>query len=109
MATIKDLATRALREIGVVGAADTPDANDQAVAEQKLMDVHAYLRSQKLLRWTTQDIPDYAELPYVLMGATLCSVPFGMSFPPGTWAVGLSALQSAVNVPAHGVVPMEAF
>ncbi len=109
MATIKDLVKRTLQEMQVLAAGETPSAEDEELVTSKLMSVHAYLRQQGLLRWTTQDIPDYAEEGYVLMGAFIAQAPYAKSVPPSSWSLGLAAIQSGVSLPATDTVRAEYF
>lgn len=109
MATISDLAKRTLQKLQVLAAGETPSAEDQELVVTKLMAVHAYLRKEDLLRWTVQDIPDYAEEPYVMMAAFLAAEDFGRVVSAANWQGGLSLIQSAVALPNTGPVRTEYF
>lgn len=109
MATISDLAKRTLQKLQVLAAGETPEAEDQELVVNKLRAVHAYLREEGLLRWTMQDIPDYAEEPYVMMAAFLAQEDFGRTVLPANWSGGLSLIQSAVSLPSTGPVRAEYF
>lgn len=109
MATFRDLATRVLQKIAVIGVGEPGSASDIEKVEDALRAVHADLRVNNLLRWTTHDIPEYAEEPYVMMAAFLCAADFGQ--PPNAvlWAAGLGMIQAAVSLRAAGTVHAEYF
>ena len=49
--TLTDLATRVLRDLGLVGAEETPSAADLAYAEQTISSVVALLRAKEIVIW----------------------------------------------------------
>ena len=49
-----------------------------ALAEQKVMAVHASLSVRQLTRWSVFDIPDYAEESYVVLAANMLAPEFGL-------------------------------
>lgn len=109
MATVRDLALRVLQKLLVVDAAEAGAATDLGKAEEKLRAVHADLRVNKLVRWTLQDIPDYAEEPYVMMAAFLASPEFSRIPQPALWQAGLAMIQEAVSLGNAGTVHTEYF
>lgn len=100
MATKRDLAIRLLQNLGVVGDGQTPDAADIQIAEQKLDSVHAQLLALRKLRWTWNDVPVYAEEPYVMMGAFLAALPFSKPADINGYRIGLAMLNAANTAPA---------
>lgn len=99
-----------LRKLARIGAAEPGEASDIELAEEKLRMVHGYLKTQDIVRWTLQDIPDYAEEPYVMMAAFYASPEFEMQADPTFWTFGLRQLQSAVVLPAdHTATPAAYF
>lgn len=99
MATKRDLANRLLVVLGVVGDGQTPDASDIEIAEQKLDVVHAQLLALRKLRWTWNNIPAYAEEPYVLMGQLFAAPSFSKPPDTGAYQVGMSLLNAANTAP----------
>jgi len=49
--TLSDLGTRVLRDLGLVGAEETPSAADLAYAEQTISSVVALLRAKEIVIW----------------------------------------------------------
>lgn len=109
MATATELVPRVLRKIKVLAAGEVASAEDAQLVEEKLRAVHASLKTHGLLRWTLQDIPDYAEEPYVMMCAFLVAPDFSQVAEPAYWSIGLSEIQAAVSLKAAGVVRAEYF
>lgn len=109
MATINDLAKRVLQKLQVLAAGETASAEDQELIVTKLKAVHEYLRTEDLLRWTWQDLPAYAEEPYVMMAAFLAQEDYGRAVLPQNWSGGLTLIQSAVARPVAGSVRAEYF
>lgn len=109
MVALTDLADDVLRKLAVLGADQTAESDDTVRALDKLDSVHGFLKAEGLVRWTKNDIPDYAKEPYILMAAYLCTDLFEMQPRPDWWAGGLHMIQSAVNVRNNGVTPGEYF
>lgn len=109
MATLNDLAIRTLLKMQVLGQDETASPADLQRATGLVRGVHAFLRTEKLLRWTFADIPDYAEEPYVMMAAYNGAPDFQVERDPEGWARGLRMIQSAVNLPSAGRTQAEYF
>lgn len=97
MATRFDLAKRALIEATVLAAGEDASADDQQLAETKFNAVHASLRQRGLLRWTMDDIPDWAEEPLVQMTASLLRVPFGLPPNESGWTGGEAEIRRCIQ------------
>lgn len=97
MATIQSLQRRVLVKLQVIGAADTPEADDAALALQKLRAAHASLKKDRLVQWTEQDIPDYAEEPYVQIAAFLAGPEFEKPVDPSWYLWGRAEIESGVQ------------
>lgn len=84
--------------------------NAQALAEGKVVAVHAGLDARGRARWTLFDLPDWAEEPYVLMTAALLAPEFGQV--PDLQAADRAELElcRATALPSLGdAVAMDAF
>lgn len=98
-ATKRQLAIRLLRKLEVIGDGQTPSDSDIEIAEQHLNAVHALLLAERKLKWTWSDIPVYAEMPYVMLGAFLSAQEFGKQADPSMWQVGMTLLNRANTAP----------
>ncbi len=76
MSTPDEIATRALRKLKVIGATETPSAEDLALALQSVRDAHNTWAVAGLLRWTLDTIPEEVDLAYVLFSAYLMAPDF---------------------------------
>jgi len=106
MADFTALAPRVLMKLGVLGAEETASSADFELAVNKLRAVHAWLKAEQLLQWVMNDIPDFAEEPYVLMAAYLSTDEYGKEQSPIWWQTGLRSIESGVNV--RNVSPTQA-
>jgi hypothetical protein len=93
----------------VVGLRATPSGDDLAKGLEKLQAVHYTLRSQGLVRWTLNDIPEEVQEAYVLMGAALAAQDYGAPADPSWGIAGLRMVQTHVHVPIGGVSSAESF
>ncbi len=109
MATITELAKRVLRKLTVLAPGEPGDAHDLEVAVEKLKAVHASLKKEELLQWTLQDIPDWAEEPYITMAAFLLGPEFTKPVDIGMWQYGMSEIRSGVQIGNGGTVCAEYF
>jgi hypothetical protein len=98
MATIAQLAPRVLRKLGVLGAEETASSADYELAIDKLRAVHAWLKAERILQWTMNDIPDFAEEPYVMMAAFLTTDEFGKQPRPDWWQAGVNSVVAGINL-----------
>ncbi|OUM01668.1 hypothetical protein [Variovorax sp. JS1663] len=109
MATLNQLGTRVLQMLEVLAANEAADPADLAVVVQKLKAAHYAFRVQELAAWTLNDIPDFAEEPYVLMAAFLAAATFSVA-PNAMWPMqATTELQRAANLPAADTTPAEYF
>ena len=77
-------------------------ARGPALAEQKVLAVHAGLDARGKARWTVFDIPTYIEEPYVVLAANLLAPEFAL---PVDQAAGLQAqreLAQVISLPSAG-------
>lgn len=109
MATMTDLAIRTLQKLQALGLDEIASAEDKQKAEEKLRVAHTFLRTQSLVRWTLNDIPDFAEEPYVMVAAYFATSDFGMADRPDLLANGMKIIQAAVNLPSAGTTQAEYF
>lgn len=72
----------------------------QAIAEQKVASAHNSLAARGLTRWTSHDIPLYAEEPYVMMAAELLAPDVGQPPMPGLWKAGENEIRRVVAMPS---------
>ena len=108
-ATQANLAKRLLQKLGVIGAGETPSADDQAMALVKLRAVHASLKKDGMTRWTLGALPEFAEEPYISMGAFLAASEFSLKPEGGWWAYGHSEIASGIQLRQTGTVSAEYF
>jgi hypothetical protein len=109
MATISGLALRVLKKLQILPPGQDADAEDLETAIEKLRTVHASLKKEGLTQWTINDIPDYAEEPYVLMAAFLAGPEYERPVDVGMWQFGISEIRSAIQLPATGTVCADYF
>lgn len=105
MATLNQLGTRVLQKLKVVAANEAPDAADLQKAVEKVKAAHYAFGVQELVQWTLNDIPPYAEEPYVMMGAFLAADDFETEGSQSWPMLATTELQRAVNLPAACVTP----
>lgn len=104
MSAPEELAVRALRKLKVLGATETASPEDLELALQGVRDAHNLFDAQGLLRWTLDDIPEQADLGYVMVSAYFMAPDF-VQPQEGSWASGgLAAIQSYVNLPTSGAI-----
>lgn len=109
MATPDEIAARALRRLKVLGASETAAPEDLALALQRVTDAHNALDTQKLLRWTLNDIPQQVELAYEQMAAYLAADDFVQAKDAAWMAQGFTQVQSFVQIPVRGPIWSEDF
>ena len=97
MASIQSLTRRVLTRLQQVGPSDTPEADDTALALLKLRAAHSSLKKDRLVQWTEQDIPDYAEEPYVQIAAFLAGAEFEKPVDPSWYLWGRAEIESALQ------------
>ena len=71
-----DVATEALRHIGVCGVEDTPEAGDMARAKAHLTDIFATLSDTQALApdWTIETVPSGVFLPLsIMLAGSICA------------------------------------
>lgn len=66
MATQADLVSRVLQELYVLAGSETPSAEDDALVDTGISEVHAELQERQLAYWALSDIPEA-----VMRGLTL--------------------------------------
>lgn len=98
-ATQTDLAIRVLQKLRVLGVGQSASAEDLQVAKQALTAAHASLRKDERVRWTLQALPEAAELPYVLMAASMCADDFGAQANPGWGAWAEREITALITTP----------
>lgn len=107
--TVTDLAIRALKKSGNLGAQETANAADLQLAKEKIKATHQAVKIEGLLRWTLSNVPAYAEEPYVMMTAFLLQPEFQQPQDPSLWSMGLRQIQRGVNLPSVGTTQAEYF
>lgn len=107
--TLTDLAIRSLRFMGVIGADETPSAEDMTTALEGVRDAHSYLKVEDLVQWTLNDIPDYAEKPYIMIAAWQSAPEFTVLRDDNWIAQGTIQLRRALNLRASGRTQAEYF
>lgn len=100
MATLTDLAPRVLQKLKVLAADEAPSAADREKALEKLKAAHYSFGVQSLAQWTMNDVPPYAEEPYVAMAAFLAADDFEAEAKDFWPAWAMTELQRAANIPA---------
>lgn len=93
----------------MIAAQEPGSAADLAKALEKIKAAHYSFGTQQIAQWTLNDIPPYAEEPYVCMAAFLCASEFERPADPSWPAYALLELQRAANLPALNVTPAEYF
>lgn len=109
MATKADLATRAMQKLGLLMPGESASSEDAALAQQKVQSVHDSLGARGLLRWTIDDIPVYAEEPYIIMAAALLAPEFGVPNGPDFENGEFEIRRVIATPPTNDPVAFEAF
>lgn len=100
--TPNELAARVLHKLKIVDPRQVASADKLAKAVEKLQAAHYELRSQGLVRWTLNDVPEEVQEAYVMLAAALAADDYGAPANP-TWApAGLRMVQTFVHVPIGG-------
>jgi len=73
------------------------------MARNAVMDVHRGLVATGWADWTTQDIPDAACDPYVVMACVTLAPTFGVQFDPRQGIVAQQQLRRIVSLPTVGI------
>lgn len=76
------IATRALVELGVIAADETPAAADQALAQDALVAVQASLAAQALVWWADTHVPQAVAAEYSHLTAISMASSFGKAADP---------------------------
>lgn len=110
MTDLSTLTNRVLEEVGVEGATEPSNYEDEQKALRGLKSAHYELDSEGLLRWTMSDIPSALEEPYVLLGAFYISNSFGQPQDGVGYARAMKQIRSCVMVDsANAPTPSENF
>lgn len=101
--TLNALASRLLHKLQVLDRAADADADDLDKALEKLRAAHGVFKSEGLVRWTLEDIPEDVREGYVLMAAALGADDFACAAPNPAWAqMGMRVVQAYVHIPRSG-------
>ncbi|HEY2616149.1 MAG TPA: hypothetical protein VGI78_02315 [Acetobacteraceae bacterium] len=71
-------------------------------AAQAVFDVHQNLSARGLVRWSVFDMPDAAELPYVMLAANRLAPSFGAQADPNDDVAATRALYQIIALPSSG-------
>jgi hypothetical protein len=80
--TIAAVATMALQELGVIASEETPSASDQALMEAKARAVHASLAANTSVNWSEATIPQSVAEEYAKLTAAQAASSFGKAIDP---------------------------
>lgn len=89
----------------MLAANEAPSAADREKALEKLKAAHYGFQTQRLVQWTLNDIPGYAEEPYVQMAAFLAADDFEAPGNPMWLSYATTEMQRAMNLPATEGTP----
>jgi hypothetical protein len=90
----------AMLEARVRKGAMTMASHDIAV--EAVMGVHNMLAGRGLARWTSDDIPDYAAMPYEILAAAEMAPKFGVQVNPNGMLQAMQMLVAAIALPTSG-------
>lgn len=103
MKTKRQIATAALEELSMIGAAETPSAEDMDIARRRYDALHSELRDRGLVYWTntdldTQEIPDEVETAMTFLLASRLARAFGKPEPAevedgGAVSIGIAGMR----------------
>jgi hypothetical protein len=91
--TKEEFRDHCLRQIGVIGAAETASAEDAELMETIIENCHAELEQQEVALWSVDDIPAYAVEGLV----TYCKASanaWGLDYDPRLQELGLRRLRT---------------
>lgn len=81
----------------MLAAQEAPSPADEQKAIEKLKAAMAELEAEHLLRFTTHDIPVYAEEPLCLIAASLAGSDFERAIDPSWASQGMTMIARAVH------------
>lgn len=90
--TKEQLRDHILRQLGVIGAVDTPSAEDAELMETIIDNCQAELEQLEVALWSVDDIPAYAIESFCLYAKASVTA-FGQEYDPRTKALGLAQLR----------------
>ena len=73
-----------------------------ALAEQKLMAVHANLDARGKTRWSVMDLPRYVEEPYVVLAANMLAPEFALPADQAAGQLAMRELSQVISLPSSG-------
>jgi hypothetical protein len=101
--TLNELASRLLHKLQVLDRAEAAAGADLDKAIEKLRAAHGVFKSEGLVQWTLQDIPEDVEEGYLMMAAALGADDFAAAAPNAAWPqMAMRILQAYVHVPRSG-------
>lgn len=100
----ENLGVRVLRKIKVIGALDPAEAEDMAVALEKIDAAHQALIVERICQWTLADIPRSVEEAYVLLAAYLAADDFTLPKDANWWLQGMRQAQANANIAPAGPI-----
>ncbi len=110
MATsLNRLATRVLQKLGILAANEPPSAADRVKAVEKLRAAQYAIGTEGLLRWSSHDIPGYAEEPLVLIAASLAASEFDRPADPSWASQGMVMIARGVNLSTTSTIHSDYF
>jgi hypothetical protein len=101
--TVSDLATQALRHLGILDGNEAPTSQEQTQAEFVVKNVHAHATGLGIANWAENAVPFFASEPYVLMASALLAPEFGRPQDLAVHQAGLDALRAAVLSGSRGL------
>lgn len=100
--TKEELRDHVLRQLGVIGAAEAPFAEDAALVETVIDNCQGELEQMEVALWATDDIPAYAcESMALYCKASLTA--FGQEYDPRVKALALAQLRMVTADRRSGV------
>lgn len=108
-ATLNQLATRVLQKLSVLAANESPSPADRLKAIEKLKAAQYAIDAVGLLRWTSADIPTFAEEPLVLIAAALAASDFERPVDPSWMSMGMAMVAAGVNLRTTSTVSVDYF
>lgn len=83
--TPTDLKIATLKKLKVIASGESANSDDMALMGQKYTGLHAMLLERSMVIWAlTEDIPEKAEQPLIMMLAALSADDFGVPEPRAT-------------------------
>lgn len=108
-ANLNQLAKRTLQKLQVLAANENAAPEDLEKAIEKVKAAQYLLEAEGLVRWTLNDVANYAEEPLVMIAAYLGASDFDQKADPAWMSQAVTMVQRATHLGSTSTVRTEYF